>query len=206
MDDGRTVLPPTIDSDIFLNVLNRMDPSITFTLGKPSTIVQNNETIKMTIFLSLILYLRKDGIVSTDVFYKETNSHDYLNYTSHHPTHVKNNIPYVLAKRIIVFTSCGELVEEHLYDLRKWLLKCEYPADIINKGIHNAKLQGPAPLKSEVRVIPLISTYYSNYDNETMLHVAKSLINKSKDERVTSAFKDVRFIDSFMRIDNRRVY
>ena len=40
------------------------------------------------------------GMVQRD---KETNTHDYLRYDSHHPDHVKNNIPFTLAKKIIVF-------------------------------------------------------------------------------------------------------
>ena len=43
------------------------------------------------------------GKVETDIYYKKINNHEYLNYNSHHPTHIKNNIPFNLAKRIIVF-------------------------------------------------------------------------------------------------------
>ena len=32
-----------------------------------------------------------DGKIETDIYYKDTNSHDYLHYNSHHPEHVKNN-------------------------------------------------------------------------------------------------------------------
>ena len=61
-----------------------------------------------------------------------------------------------------------------------------FPIDIIEKGIHNAILQGSAPAPQNKTIIPLISTYYRNYD--------KSLIGNSKNQRGQEAFKDVEFI------------
>ena len=49
--------------------------------------------------------LHQNGRLETDIFYQENNTHDYRNYFSHHPEHAKQNIPYNLAKRIIVFVS-----------------------------------------------------------------------------------------------------
>ena len=142
------------------------------------------------------------GDTWTDVHYKETNNHDYLNFNSHHPDHTKKNIPYVLAKRIIVFTTKDEKVRKNLEDLRKWLQKCEYPIAVINKGIHDAKLQGPAPLKNESRIIPLISTYYSNFDNNLVLQMARQLIDRSKNERVQNAFKNTKLIQAYRQPKN----
>ena len=39
--------------------------------------------------------------VKTDIYYKPTNTHDYLPYDSAHPDYTKNNILYNLAKRIL---------------------------------------------------------------------------------------------------------
>ena len=63
----------------------------------------------------------------TDIFYKETNSHDYLNYFSPHPEHKKQNIPYNLAKRIMVFVSDEAKMNEMLSELKIWLLSYSYP-------------------------------------------------------------------------------
>ena len=43
-----------------------------------------------------------------------------------------------------------------------WLRQCNYPNDVIEKGIHNVMLQGPAPLKKNVKTVPLVSTYFSD--------------------------------------------
>ena len=83
--------------------------------------------------------------ITTDVYYKPTNYHQYLNYNSFHPQHCKNNIPYTLSKRIIIFVSEEDKMEYRLNEMKSFLTKCGYPNDLIEKGIHNAKLQGPAP-------------------------------------------------------------
>ena len=64
-------------------------------------------------------------------FYKETNSHDYLRYDSHHPQHIKDNIPYNLAKRIIVFCSNSDTEQLRLTEFKKmvtelWLSSKNY--------------------------------------------------------------------------------
>ena len=44
----------------------------------------------------------------TDIHYKETDSKQYLEYRSHHPRFVNNNIPYSLARRICTIVSNNE--------------------------------------------------------------------------------------------------
>jgi hypothetical protein len=144
----------------------------------------------------------KSGIIKTDVYYKETNTHDYLHYTSHHPSHVKNNIPYVFAKHIVHFTSDSEMVQKNMMNLEGWLLNCGYPLSIIKKGIHNSQLQGPAPPPSETKIIPFISTYFSNLDNSHALETTKSLITNSKNHRVQEVFKDVKFVQALRQPPN----
>ena len=51
--------------------------------------------------------------------------------------------------------------------------------------------------KRRGKVIPLISTYYSNYDNSTGLQMAQNVIDNSKDERIKSAFKDAELIHAY---------
>ena len=155
-----------------------MHPALRYTVENPELVTDGDLLVQRLVFLSLILFLSERGNIWTDVFYKETNTHDYLNYSSHHPDHVKKNIPFVLAKRIIVFTTLEKSVTKNLRDLRKWLEKCGYPQNIVDKGIHNAMIQGPAPLDTK-EVIPLISTYYSNYSNKLVVDVTKQLIKNT---------------------------
>ena len=52
------------------------------------------------------------------------NTLDYLPFNTAHPDHTKNNIPYNLAKRIIIFVSNPEKVIIGLDELRQFLKEC----------------------------------------------------------------------------------
>ena len=43
---------------------------------------------------------KEEGKILTDIYYKGTDSHQYLNFYSCHPKHTKYNIPYTLSRRI----------------------------------------------------------------------------------------------------------
>ena len=201
MDDGTTLIPEEVDEDVILELLNSMHPAIRYTMEKAARGSVDGKATQRLIFLSIILFLDYDGKIWTDVFYKQTNTHEYLNYRSHHPEHVKKNIPHVLAKRIIILSSKQANMEKNLADLRIWLRDCGYPDKVIEKGIYTASLQGPAQ-KNETKVIPLINTYYSNYTNEHMCKVARQLIDTSSNPRVKKAFENVQFVQAFKQPPN----
>lgn len=110
----------------------------------------NNKTEKhkKLNFLDITIMLNNDNTVETDIFYKSTNACDYLNYHSHHEDHIKRNIPFNLAKRIICFVSSPIKMNLPLNELRTFLKDCNYPNHVIEKGIINTKLHGPAQQKS----------------------------------------------------------
>ena len=140
-------------------------------------------TVQSVNFLDVKAILHPNKKVSTDIYYKSTNSHDYLHYDSFHPSHTLHNIPYTLAKRIIVFVSDDKLVDKRLFDLRLWLKRCGYPKVVIDRAFHNAKLQGPAPQKSTTEnTIPFISTHASNINMQSTLNIFKSLLSTIKSE------------------------
>ena len=67
--------------------------------------------------MNVNVILNSKNEISTDAYYKDTNTHDYLPYDSAHPVSCKKNVPYSLAKRIIVFISDPEKVELRLNEL-----------------------------------------------------------------------------------------
>ena len=91
---------------------------------------------------------------------------------------------------------------KNLEDLKVWLKECGYPKQVIDKGIHDALLQGPAPEKKEIPIIPLVSTFYSNFSNEYVLNIAKKLIKCSNNLRVNKAFANVTFLHAFKQPPN----
>ena len=201
MDDGTTLFPGDIDEEIFLQLLNSMHPAIQYTLEKAKRLKIDGKLVQLLVFLSILIYLDENGEIWTDVYYKETNTHDYLHYESHHPEHIKRNIPHVLAKRIIILTSKEKTMRKNLADLRLWLRDCGYPEKVIEHGIYTASLQGPAPLKTE-KIIPVISTYYSNYSNEHLSLLANQLVKTSTNKRVKEAFQNVKFVQALRQPPN----
>ena len=196
VDDGITGIPRIILANEFQECMNEMHSAIQWTVTEPSPETLRGKPADCNIFLSLKVFMTEDGDIYTDIFYKETNSHDYLSYDSHHPQHVKDNIPYVLAKNIIVSTSDGEMMETNLCDLEGWLQKCGYPLNIIKRGVFNARLQGPAPAPTNKPTIPLITTHFSNYNSSNIVEVARNLLENSMNPRLQTVFKDVNIIHS----------
>ena len=191
IDDGFSMWNSNLNLDTFKTIMNNLHPSIKFTfeLGENTTL-DDGANVKQLNFLDISILLHGDGTIETDIFYKETNTHDYLGYDSHHPDHVKNNIPFTLAKKIIVFCS-SRFVNMRLDELRASLITCKYPPHIIDKGFHNARLQGPAPdPEKKKKVIPFVSTYNSDLDSKRTMSLSKDLLDNVKDPRLKEVFAD----------------
>ena len=94
-----------------------------------------DDSIKLTAETSceelpfLDVMIRKDNThLTTDIYYKPTDSFQYLPYTSSHPRHTKNNIPYNLARRICMIVENQDIKKRRLQDLKQILLRKQYPA------------------------------------------------------------------------------
>ena len=87
---------------------------------------------------SLDVMIRKDNThPTTDIRYKPT-AFQYLPYTSSHPRHTKNNIPYNLARRICMIVENQDIRKRRFHDLKQILLRKQYPAEIIDYGVNKA--------------------------------------------------------------------
>ena len=111
--------------------MNNLNTNIQYTIEASTKYITNECHIQELPFLDVLVILRDHKHFSIDIFYKETNSHFYLDYNSHHPQHIKDNIPYGLAKKIIVFISDDEKIQFRLQQMKSWLLRCNYPLKII---------------------------------------------------------------------------
>ena len=110
MDDGFLIWPISLDVNIFISILNNLHPNIKLTVER-GKFIRDKQELNM---LDIKVILHNSGTIDTDIYYKPTNTHDYLHYDSHHPSHIKQNIPYNLAKKIIVFTSDSKKEKIHL--------------------------------------------------------------------------------------------
>ena len=103
IDDGFILWPKGLPIDNFLRILNSLNPRLRFTLEASKKYMIDNNHFQELSFLDILTILKNYRIFTTDIFYKDTNSHFYLDYHSHHPSHMKDNIPYSLAKKLICF-------------------------------------------------------------------------------------------------------
>ena len=137
------------------------------------------------------------------IYYKETNPHRYLDYHSAHPSHIKQTIPFNLAKRIIVFVSDPDLIEMRLKELEKWLIDCNYPKSVIKQAFHRAKLQGPAPDKSDKHKLPLVTTHYPDLQfSQFSERVAEWLRRLTRKPKVRTAVGSNPTLDSLVAVRN----
>ena len=120
IDDGFILWPRDLDIDTFFTILNNLNTNIQYTIEASTKYITNECHIQELPFLDVLVILRDHKHFSTDIFYKETNSHFYLDYNSHHPQHIKDNIPYGLAKKIIVFVSDDEKIQFRLQQMKSW--------------------------------------------------------------------------------------
>ncbi|CAH3178618.1 unnamed protein product, partial [Porites evermanni] len=157
----------TFDDRIFLQkkgtaMGTKMAPSYaTLVLG-----YLENELYKLP-FLDVMI--RKDKThLTTDIYYKPTDSFQYLPYTSSHPRHTKNNIPYNLARRICMIVENQDIRKRRLDDLKQILLRKQYPAEIIDYGVNKAltltteELRRVREQATENNLLCLVTTYNPN--------------------------------------------
>ena len=120
MEDGFIFWPKHLDFNSFSICLNNLHPAIKYTFEKAKVIVENSACRQVINFLDVSVILHSDRTIETDIYYEDINAHDYLPYDSAHPDHSKDNVPYNLAKRIVVFVSNEEKIEYRLNELKFW--------------------------------------------------------------------------------------
>ena len=129
-------------SEIF-DVMNNIDPMINFTMESGSSVP----------FLDVMFRVKPNGTLTSDIFYKETDSHNYVPFTSFHPHKTLTNIPYTLARRICTIVSEPEVRDTRLQELRGFLRKKFYPETVIDSGFNRALLLNRDDLLADVSPI-----------------------------------------------------
>jgi hypothetical protein len=135
---------------------------------------------------------------------KDTDTHMYLDFRSSHPKHIKINIPFNLASRIITITNTEELRDTRLRELKLYLKNQQYPEEIVEHGIQKALKKGPihTELREQVHVtsnqnniIPFVTTY--NPRDCNIFHFMKQIeFNLNSSERMTNVLQKKKIINS----------
>ena len=133
----------------------------------------------ITIFGHLLC--KKENKLYTDIFYKTTDTHQYLDYRSCHPKHTKNNILYTLARRICTIIVEEDLREKRLLELMMLLRKQNYPEGLIQKVVEKARtisvteLRSPKEENYEHKILPIVIT--NNPNNPQIISKVKENLN-----------------------------
>lgn len=80
-------------------------------------------------------------------------------------------------------------------ELRTWLTSCKYPIRVINKGIHDARLQGPGPNpENKKRTLPFVTTHHSNISSNKIVQLSNQLLGNTVDNRLQTAFGNTQIV------------
>lgn len=141
---------------VFKNILNELNPDIKFTA---------DESLNRISFLDILL-TKQDEVIMTDVYYKPTDTHQYLHFNSCHPRHTKRAIPYNLSRRICTIVNDDSVKIQRLQELKKYLKKQSYPDKIIDDAIEKTmkldrkKLLNPVQNNNKKsKILPLVTTH-----------------------------------------------
>ena len=152
------------------------------------------------------MIIKQGKIVTTDIYFKDTDSKQYLDFKSCHPKHTKTNIPFCLARRICTIVSDRQILNFRLNELANVLLKRKYPVQIIRTGFIKAMQLPRSSLlcereKSDKNIMPYIST-----NNPKIREVFGMLKNNLdiiySDHNLTKIFNDTKIINCKRQLHN----
>ena len=169
----------------FHQFLNNMNDKIKFTLEC------NKNKLN---FLDVCVY-KEDEKIETDVFYKPTDSHNYVSFNSNHPKHIIKNIPYTLARRINNIVSKSERKMMRYDELRNQLLTLGYPQPLISDAISRAenKITSNKNEQHSHLLVPFVTTFNPN-NPAIFQNIVNPIFNSLK---VTSTSQNYRIKRSY---------
>ena len=114
--------------ECFINYVNNIHPALQFTLEISETSVS---------FLDILVSVNGNRL-TTSVFYKPTDSHSYLLYSSSHPNHTKQSIPFSQFLRLRHLCSEDEDFQSKNLEMREFFLQRGYPTSILDTAFSKA--------------------------------------------------------------------
>ena len=121
--------------------------------------------------------------LSTNLYVKSTDRHQYLHYTSSHPEHTKKSVVYSQALRLSRICSEEKDFEKHICEMKSWFSQRGYPQKLIETETSKVKFSGQRVFhRTKVeKGFPLLITYHTLlqsigriiYDNSYLLYTNK---------------------------------
>ena len=120
----------------FLQRLNTFHPNLKFTHEKSKTSIN---------FLDVVVRINGDKF-ETDLYSKPTDCHQFLEFNSAHPIHIKKSIVYSQGLRIKRLCSSSLTFEKHLESIRSWFGKRGYPKKFVDNQFRRVVEKRPEQL------------------------------------------------------------
>ena len=114
--------------ECFINYVNNFHPALQFTWEISETSVS---------FLDILVSIIGNRL-TTSVFYKPTDSHSYLLYSSSHPNHTKQSIPFSQFLRLRRLCSEDEDFQSKSLEMREFFVQCGYPTSLLDTAFSKA--------------------------------------------------------------------
>ena len=80
--------------------------------------------------------------LSTDLYIKSTDRHQYLHYTSSHPEHTKRYVVYSQTLRLSRIFSEEKDIEKHICETKSWFSQRGYPQKFIETKTRKVRFSG----------------------------------------------------------------
>ena len=170
--------------------------------------IQFEQTISNTSipFLDVSVTLEGGKSVTTNLYCKSTDKHQYLYHTSCHPKYTKTSLPYCLALRLRRICSSGNLFQQRTNEMLHHVIQRRYKKRCIHDAIKKASLvtrEEPHADKTKpksLQRVPFVVAYNPMLPNiPKILHEAHPILDAS--ERCTEIFKNVPLV-SYRRARN----
>ena len=159
------------DLHAFSSYLNSIHPTIKFT---------SNYSFTSIPFLDVNVSVN-NGNITTDLYTKTTDKHQYLLHSSRHPQHTKRAFPFSLALRLRRICSSDETFKQRSNELKSYLNKRGCNLSFLNQEVARVqnitRTQALTPkdttsTTNQPQRVPLVITY-----NPALRYVS-SIINK----------------------------
>ena len=153
------------------SILNSLHDSIKF------TVETNYEKMN---FLDIQMIVKNDKII-TDIYFKPTDTQNYVPFKSAHPRHTLINISYNLARRLCTIVDENTTLTTRLKELKDTLRHLGYPKTLINNGFKKAteipqeQIRTPKGKTQEGNILTFVST--NNPRNPNFYPIIKESIS-----------------------------
>ena len=147
------------------------------------------------------------GRISTDLYTKSTDTHQYLLPTSNHPPHIHRHLPYGLAIRLRGIVSDDAILEERFKELTAFLVNRGYAESLVHRQLEKARNKSRLDVlqstkKTESTRVPFVCTWDTCFpDVNSLLGLAFPILQS--DDRLRELFPEPPLV-SYRRPKNLR--